>query len=179
METDGRAGRNALALATIVALLAAGLASAILYSYPPFAARELARLGEADRLAGLVLIAPAVDFTETLMWERMDGETRRKILETGRWLRASPYSPEPYAITRALIEEGRAHLLFGDMIRAYCPVHILQGMEDPDVPWRHAMELVHRLSHDPVSVTTIRDGDHRLSRNADIELLIRAVETIA
>ncbi len=143
------------------------------------AARELARAGEAQRLAGLVLIAPAVDFTQALMWERMSPEVQQEILDQGRWLRPSDYSPEPYAITRALIEEGRDHLLLGGMIRAHCPVHILQGMEDPDVPWRHAMELVQRLAHDPVSVTMIRDGDHRLSREEDIERLIRAVETIA
>lgn len=142
-------------------------------------ARELAHAGEADRLAGLVLIAPAVDFTEALIWARMSEAVRREVMERGRWLRASQYSPEPYAITRALIEEGRDHLLFGDMVRAHAPVHILQGMNDPDVPWSHSMELVQRLASDPVSVTLIRDGDHRLSREADIQALISAVETIA
>jgi pimeloyl-ACP methyl ester carboxylesterase len=142
-------------------------------------ARELARLGEADRLAGLVLIAPAVDFTEALMWARMSDDIKREIMETGRWLRPSAYSPEPYAITRALIEEGRAHLMLDGLIRAHAPVHILQGMQDPDVPWRHAMELVQRLSLDPVSVSLVREGDHRLSRDEDIEMLIRSVERIA
>ena len=142
-------------------------------------ARELARIGEADRLAGLVLIAPAVDFTEALMWARMSEDIKREIMETGRWLRPSQYSPEPYAITRALIEEGRAHLMLDGMIRAFAPVHILQGMQDPDVPWKHAMELVQRLAHDPVSVTLAREGDHRLSRDEDIALLIRSVERIA
>ena len=142
-------------------------------------ARELARLGETDRLAGLVLIAPAVDFTEALMWARMSDDIKREIMETGRWLRPSQYSPEPYAITRALIEEGRKHLMFDGMIRAFAPVHILQGMQDPDVPWTHAMELVQRLSLDPVSVSLVREGDHRLSREEDIALLIRSVERIA
>jgi pimeloyl-ACP methyl ester carboxylesterase len=142
-------------------------------------ARALAKAGETERLAGLVLIAPAADFTETLMWDRMSAKVKKEILETGRWMRPSEYSPEPYAITRALIEDGRNHLLFGEMVRAWCPVHILQGMKDPDVPWRHSMELVHRLAHDPVSVTLIRDGDHRLSREEDIERLLKAVETIA
>ena len=142
-------------------------------------ARELARARQTKRLAGLVLIAPAVDFTETLMWARMSDEVKAEIMTTGRWLRPSDYSPEPYPITRALIEEGREHLLFDGLIRAYCPVHILQGLKDPDVPWRHAMDLVHRLAHDPVSVTLVRDGDHRLSREEDIARLISAVETIA
>ncbi len=142
-------------------------------------ARELQRLGEAERLAGLVLIAPAVDFTEKLIWERMSPDIQREVMEQGRWLRQSEYAPEPYPITRALIEEGRNHLLLDGLIRTSAPVHILQGLEDPDVPWRHAMELVHRLAWDPVSVTTIRDGDHRLSREEDIERLLRAVERIA
>ncbi len=142
-------------------------------------ARELARLGEAGRLAGMVLIAPAVDFTQTLMWERMSADVQREIIETGRWMRPTEYAPEPYAITRALIEEGREHLLLDGLIRAHCPVHILQGLNDPDVPWRHAMELVHRLAYDPVSVSMVRDGDHRLSREEDIALLLRSVETIA
>jgi len=143
------------------------------------AARELARLGEADRLAGMVLIAPAVDFTEALMWDRMSPDVQREIIEQGRWMRPTQYAPEPYAITRELIEEGRGHLLMGDLIRAHCPVHILQGILDPDVPWRHAMELVHRLAYDPVSVSMVRDGDHRLSREEDIALLISCVERIA
>ncbi len=142
-------------------------------------ARELARLGENDRLAGLALIAPAVDFTQTLMWERMNDATQHEITTTGRRLRPSAYGSEPYPITRALIEEGRNHLLLGDMVRTHCPVHILQGMQDEDVPWSHAMRLVHALSHDPVSVTLVRDGDHRLSREEDILQLISAVETIA
>ncbi len=143
------------------------------------AARALFHAGEGGRLAGLVLIAPAVDFTETLIWDRLGPEARRDIADTGRWLRHSEYSPEPYAITRALIEEGRDHLLFGGLVRSHAPVHILQGLEDPDVPWRHSMELLHRLAHDPVSVTLIRGGDHRLSREQDIAALISAVEKIA
>jgi pimeloyl-ACP methyl ester carboxylesterase len=143
------------------------------------AAQAFARADEAGRLAGLVLIAPAVDFTESLIWERLSPDARDDITRTGRWLRQSAYAPEPYPITRALIEEGRRHLLLGDLIRTHAPVHILQGLNDPDVPWEHAMKLVHRLAWDPVSVSLVRDGDHRLSREEDIALLIRAVETIA
>lgn len=142
-------------------------------------ARELAASGEAARLAGMALIAPAVDFTEDLMWAGMDEATRREILEQGRWLRPSDYSPEPYAITRALIEEGRNHLLFGAAIRSHCPVHILQGMEDTDVPWRHAQKLVESMPLDPVTITYVKDGDHRLSREEDIARLLSAVEALA
>ena len=141
-------------------------------------ARSLAESGEAGRIAGLVLIAPAVDFTETLMWERFSPAVRREIETTGRWLRASPYDPEPYPITLDLIEEGRRHLLLGGVVRAYGPVHILQGMQDVDVPWQHAMLLVEHLAADPASITLIKDGDHRLSRDEDIARLIAAVDNV-
>ena len=143
------------------------------------AARALAGAGEAGRIAGLVLIAPAVDFTEALMWARFGPEVRREIEETGRWMRPSPYGPEPYPITRALIEDGRRHLLLGATVRAHGPVHILQGMRDADVPWEHAMLLVEHLAADPVSITLVKDGDHRLSRDEDIARLIAAVENLA
>ncbi|MDF2116833.1 alpha/beta hydrolase [Roseiarcaceae bacterium H3SJ34-1] len=143
------------------------------------AARALAQSGEESRLAGLVLIAPAVDFTEALMWKNLPADARRDIEEKGVWLRHSDYSPEPYAITRQLIEDGRKHLLLDRSIRSYCPVHILQGMQDPDVPWLHAMQLVEHLAGDPVAVTLIKDGDHRLSRDEDIARLIAAIEAIA
>ncbi len=129
----------------------------------------------AATVAGLVLIAPAVDFTEELMWKRFPPEIKRELEETGVWSRPSQYSQEPYLVTRQLIEEGRSHLLLGGMIETGCPVRILQGVEDPDVPWRHAVELVSRLASDDVVLTLVKDGDHRLSRPEDIERLIRAV----
>ena len=143
-------------------------------------ARELATrtpppAGEAAAVIGMVLIAPAVDFTEELMWKRFPPEVRREITETGAWSRPSQYSAEPYLITRGLIEEGRNHLLLDGMIETGCPVRILQGVQDPDVPWQHAVELVSRFARDDVVLTMIKDGDHRLSRPEDIERLIAAV----
>jgi dipeptidyl aminopeptidase/acylaminoacyl peptidase len=91
-------------------------------------------------------------------------------------MRPSAYAPEPYPITRSLIREGRQHLLLDSALRSHCPVHILQGMQDPDVPWQHAMTLVEHLAADPVVLTLIRDGDHRLSRDADIKRLLLAIE---
>ena len=126
-------------------------------------------------VAGLVLIAPAVDFTEELMWKRFTPAIKHELEEKGVWTRPSEYSPEPYLVTRALIEEGRSHLLLGGMIETGCPVRILQGVEDPDVPWQHAVELVSRLASDDVVLTLVKDGDHRLSRPEDIERLIGAV----
>ncbi|HTP90612.1 MAG TPA: alpha/beta hydrolase [Xanthobacteraceae bacterium] len=136
---------------------------------------EAGTAGEAASVAGVVLIAPAVDFTEELMWKRFTPQIKRELEETGVWKRPSQYSPEPYLVTRALIEEGRNHLLLGGMIETGCPVRILQGVEDPDVPWRHAVELVSRLASDDVVLTLVKDGDHRLSRPEDIERMIRAV----
>jgi len=138
------------------------------------ALRQRRQIGPAS-VAGLVLIAPAVDFTEELMWKRFTPAIKRELEEKGVWARPSEYSPEPYLVTRQLIEEGRNHLLLGGMIETGCPVRILQGVEDPDVPWRHAVELVARLASDDVVLTLVKDGDHRLSRPEDIERLIRAV----
>ena len=131
--------------------------------------------GELASVAGMVLIAPAVDFTEELMWKRFTPDIRRELEEKGVWARPSAYAAEPYLVTRQLIEEGRQHLILGGMIETGCPVRILQGVEDPDVPWRHAVELVSRLASDDVVLTLVKDGDHRLSRPEDIERLIAAV----
>ena len=142
-------------------------------------ARELNRLAKAGTPAasvtGMVLIAPAPDFTEALMWKRFPPEIKKQIEEKGSWSRPSDYSEEPYLITRALIEDGRRHLLLGGLVETGCPVRILQGVKDPDVPWQHATELVSRIARDDVVLTLVKDGDHRLSRPEDIDRLIAAV----
>jgi pimeloyl-ACP methyl ester carboxylesterase len=141
-------------------------------------AREIAkRPASRASLAGLVLIAPAPDFTEVLMWNGFSPEAKQEIETKGVWLRPSEYG-EPYPITRALIEEGRNHLLLGSAIEVGCPVRILQGAQDPDVPWQHAFALAHRLPADDVVLTMIQDGDHRLSRPQDIARIIAAVAEI-
>jgi pimeloyl-ACP methyl ester carboxylesterase len=137
-------------------------------------AREIARRRDRANLAGLVLIAPAPDFTEELMWKGFSPEVKQEIETNGVWLRPSQYG-EPYPITRALIEDGRNHLLLGGAIDVGCPVRILQGAHDPDVPWRHAFALTQRLPSDDVVLTMIQDGDHRLSRPQDIARILAAV----
>jgi pimeloyl-ACP methyl ester carboxylesterase len=138
--------------------------------------RELARRKTASAsVVGLVLVAPAVDFTEELMWKRFPPEVKREIEQAGGFTRPSPYSAEPYLITRGLIEEGRRHLLLDGMIETGCPVRILHGVQDADVPWQHAVELTAHFAQDDVVLTLVKDGDHRLSRPADIERLIAAV----
>jgi len=142
------------------------------------AARRLLEEGNRSP-SGMVLIAPAVDFTERLMWDRFTDGMKRSLEETGIYLTPSAYSEEPYPITRKLIEDGRRHLLFGAPIQTNCPIHILQGMEDPDVPWRHAVQLMEHLPGDNVSLTLVKDGDHRLSRPEDLDRLIRAIEAMS
>jgi len=142
-------------------------------------AREVAKRTTNASLAGLVLIAPAPDFTEELMWKGFSPEIRQEIETKGVWMRPSEYGDgSPYPITRALIGEGRNHLLLGGSIEVGCPVRILQGAKDPDVPWRHAFALAHRLPADDVVLTMIQDGDHRLSRPQDIARIIAAVAEI-
>jgi pimeloyl-ACP methyl ester carboxylesterase len=140
-------------------------------------ARALAdRDAKEATLAGLVLIAPAPDFTEQLMWNAFSDEVREEIRTKGVWMRPSEYGDgTPYPITRALIEEGRNHLLLGSAIEVGCPVRILQGAQDPDVPWQHAFALAHRLPAEDVVLTMIQDGDHRLSRPQDIARIMAAV----
>ena len=139
--------------------------------------RELARQvpPAAARIAALVLIAPAVDFTEALMWQHFSPEIRQEIEQKGAWERPSRYGEESYPITRALIEEGRHHLLLDGMIETGCPVRVLQGVQDPDVPWQHAVDLTARLAQDDVVLTLVKDGDHRLSRPEDVERMLAAV----
>ena len=133
------------------------------------------RAPQNSSLAGMVLIAPAVDFTEELMWKQFSPAIKRDIETKGEWIRPSDYAAGGYPITRGLIEDGRKHLMLGHLIEPGCPVHILQGVQDPDVPWRHAVELVSRFARDDVVLTLIKDGDHRLSRPEDLERLIAAV----
>ncbi len=138
-------------------------------------ARELRRRG-SDRVKALVLIAPAVDMTEELMLKGFSKKELKALRTTGLVEQPSEYSADPYPITAALIEDGRRHLMFGRGIDVGCPVTILQGGKDPDVPRDHALRLVQHLLTDPVTFTLIPDGDHRLSRPEDLEVLKAAVE---
>ena len=112
------------------------------------------------------------------MWAEFSPEVKREIEEKGSWLRPSVYGEEPYPITRALIEDGRRHLLLDKPIEVGCPVRILQGAQDPDVPFAHAMKLVSCLAQDDVVLTLVKDGDHRLSRPEDIERLLHTIDEL-
>ena len=136
------------------------------------ARKFLARTGTAHpgRIAGLVLIAPAWNMTD-LMWKKAPDEARRAILDDGVWLRPSRYEDGPYPITRALIEDGRAHLVANAPWSPGAPVEIIQGRHDPDVPYDHVAHLSQLLIDVPVTLNEVPDGEHRLSRPEDLALL--------
>lgn len=127
---------------------------------------------------GLVLLAPAIDFTERLVWDRMPESARRILMQTGEFTIPSEYSEIPYRFTRNFIEDGRNHLVLDGEIKLGCPIGILQGMNDTDVPWQHTCRFADHLACDQVTMTLIRDGTHRLSRDEDIAILRRAVEAL-
>lgn len=131
----------------------------------------LAGLARPERVKALVLIAPAPDFTEKLMWPEFSPEEQAEILHEGFTLRPSAYG-EPYPITRALIEDGRQWSILDKDIPFSGPVRILQGMRDPDVPWGHALALTQALTAEDLVLHLIKDGDHRLSRDEDIARLL-------
>lgn len=141
-------------------------------------ARHLAARGRTSELAGLVLIAPAWDMTEILMWQKFSERRRTEVETQGVTYAPSDYGA-PYPITRRLIEEGRAHLIAGEGFDPQCPVRILQGYRDPDVPWRHALALLDLLQGDDVEFTLIKDGGHRLSEPEDLRRLIATIAALA
>jgi pimeloyl-ACP methyl ester carboxylesterase len=133
---------------------------------------------QAARVKGLVLIAPAWNMTE-LMWEKFSPAARRDIEDKGVYLRPSAYEDGPYPITRALIQDGRRHLIGSEPFDPGRPVHILHGLQDPDVPWEHTLDLVAHLSGDWTRVAAVPDGEHRLSRPQDIELLLQTIGEVS
>ena len=139
-------------------------------------AQELAQLIDGPKLEGMVLIAPAPDFTSELIEPHLKKKERVSLAERGYFEERSEYSLEPNIYTRALIADGRDNRVLKGIIKTGCPVHILQGMKDPDVPFQHAMKLMEHLPADDVVLTFIRDGDHRLSRPQDIERMLSAVK---
>jgi len=137
----------------------------------------LAALARPERVAALVGIAAAADATEA-MWAHFSPEERGRLLREGALRLPSAYDEQGYLFTRNLIEEGKRHLLLGGTIPLTCPVRLLHGMGDPDVPWPSSLRLAERLATPDVEITLVKDGDHRLSRDADLALLTRTIETM-
>lgn len=137
----------------------------------------LLALRHPARVRALVGIAPAPDFTEDLMWAEMPEPVRQAIMTEGQWLRPSAYG-EPYPITRALIEEGRNHLLLRTPIALDIPIRLLHGQADADVPWQHSLRIAQQVTGQDVQVTLVKGGDHRLSDPAELSLLGRTLEAL-
>ena len=140
---------------------------------------ELHARSEGGRVAGLVLLAPAPDFTSELVEPALTRAQRRALDRKGCFEERSAYSDEPDIYTRALLEDGRENRVMTGPIDTRCPVHVLQGMADPDVPYAHALKLVSLLPADDVTLSLVPDGDHRLSRPQDIAMILRAVEEMS
>jgi alpha-beta hydrolase superfamily lysophospholipase len=138
-------------------------------------ARDLVARGDVARLAGIVLIAPAWDMVSEVMLPRLSAEVKEAIARDGVWNRPSRYGDGPYPITRRFVEDGRRHAIKGTRLDPGCPIRILHGMEDPDVPWQHSLRLVDELGARDVRLTLIKDGEHRLSRPQDLALLTATI----
>lgn len=139
-------------------------------------AQELKRQAQAPQVDGMVLIAPAPDFTSALIEPHLTEAQRKDLDEKGYFEEPSEYSSEPNIFTKALIDDGRDNRVLHGVVETGCPIHILQGMADPDVPYRHALTLMEYLPADDVVLTLVRDGDHRLSRPEDITRMRNAIE---
>ena len=137
----------------------------------------LTALARPQRTAALVGVAAAPDFTERLMWDSMAPPERATLLREGVLRVPSQYG-EPTPITRALIEDGRNHLVLTGVIRLDCPVRLLHGQADPDVPWELALRTAAAVTSADVEVTLVKEGDHRLSRPRDLALLRRTVAAL-
>jgi pimeloyl-ACP methyl ester carboxylesterase len=139
----------------------------------------LVALARPERVAGLVGIAGAPDFTEDLVWARLDADQRRRLEEAGELTYDSAYEEGPIPFTRALIEEGRRHLILRAPIELACPVRLLHGMADPDVPYQTSLRLAERVKNTDVTVELIADGDHRLSRDSDLARMLAIVDDLS
>jgi pimeloyl-ACP methyl ester carboxylesterase len=138
----------------------------------------LAALALKPRISGLVGIAAAPDFTEELIWAGLDEAGRAKLAADGVIYQPSEYDPVPTPITMKLIEEGRKHLLLGGPIALHCPVRLIHGKKDPDVPWQTAQRITDALTSADVETILVEDGDHRLSEPHDLERMTKVLAAL-
>jgi len=139
----------------------------------------LVALVRPERIAGLIGIAAAPDFTADLLAAEATPEQRRALADQGYWLQDSAYGEDPYPVTRRFLDEARTHLLLRGPIPIKCPVHLLHGQRDPDVPWQTALRLAERLASEDVTVELIKAGDHRLSTPSDVARITAAIQRLA
>jgi len=176
--TDGTIGRWAADAVAVLDALTAGPQVLVGSSMGGWTAL-LAALARPTRVSGLVGVAAAPDFTEELMWAEFSPEQRRRLVQDGEVVLPDDYDPDrPLVVSRALIEDGRNHLLLPDAVNLACPVRLIHGQRDADVPWRTALRLADSLASADVEVILVKDGDHRLSRDHDLARMVGVVAAL-
>ncbi len=138
----------------------------------------LAALERPWRVAALVGVAPAPDFTQELLWPRLTPAQRTEVIDKSRIVLPSDFDPAGYLYTAALIEDGRRHLLLRAPIALAMPVRLLHGLADQSVPWQLSLRLAERLASRDVAVTLVKDGDHRLSSKSDLARLAQTLDAL-
>ena len=138
----------------------------------------LAARARPQRIAGLLGVAAAPDFTEDLIEPALSAQDRERLERDGMVPVYSPYDPEPTPVTKLILEEGRRHLVLRDTLALDCPVRLIHGMADPDVPWQTAFTLADRLRSADVEITLIKNGDHRLSEPGDLDRLCATLDLL-
>lgn len=141
-------------------------------------AQELRSRGHPTEIAGMLLLAPAPDFTIELMEPALTKDQKSDLQTKGYYEEPTPYGPDPNIFTKALFDDGRLNRTMTGPIELHCPIHIIQGKQDPDVPWQHAQQLFELISTDDAGITYVPDGDHRLSRDQDIDLIKRVLDDL-
>ncbi len=137
-----------------------------------------AAMRRPERVAAVLGIASAADFTEKLIWRNLGKTQRNTLIEQGQIEQPSSYQPDPYPITLRLIEEARDHLLLDREIPINCPVRLIHGQQDVDVPWQISVDIAEKLTSDDVHVYLIKDAEHRLSRDEDIQFILARLKDL-
>jgi pimeloyl-ACP methyl ester carboxylesterase len=137
----------------------------------------LLALARPEKVSAIIGIAPAPDFTDKIYFDVFNDQERAKLDRTGKAYLASPYG-DPYIITKNFIEEARSHFVMDKLGKIKCPLRILQGQQDADVPWQQSLEIAKRWGNSDAKVTLIKDGDHRLSRDEDLARLKQTLEQL-
>jgi len=139
----------------------------------------LTALARKDRVQAYVGLAAAPDFTKELCWDKYSDEIKETLRRDGVYYEACDYDDDPYVMTLKLLQEGNDHLLLDKTIDLDCPVRLIQGQQDPDVPWQTAQRISDRLTSDDVVITYVKGGDHRLSTDADLKRLCQVVKDVS
>jgi len=139
----------------------------------------LCALKRKDRVKAFVGLAAAPDFTKESCWDSYSDEIRATLERDGVYYEACDYGDDPYPMTLKLLKEGNDHLLLDKAIDLDCPVRLIQGMRDPDVPPVTAQRLCDKLNSDDVVITYVKNGDHRLSTDADLKRLCQIVKEVS